>query len=655
MLSTATTRAAYVSSALRLVLGVLSCCLVLPVGAAQVVVTTANDDGAGSLRQAITEANDTPGSDTIVFDIPEGACDAAGVCSIELLSTLPDLNAGVVIDATTQPRYGAAPANVCAVDGAPLRPRVQLEGDIEYLLRITSQEMVTVRGLALMEAETGIRIERDGQATVQCTLFGIAADGSEVRSMRNGICLGCDAFAAGPCLIGTDGDGTSDLAESNVFAGGFRGVNINTGGDSVISGNLFGLRPDGSTLASVGTGVYIRQGASNNLVGSNLDGLADQAERNIFGAASWAVWIASRAGSGDDNLVVGNWIGLDAEGGAGLVETGIQLGDEGQNHIVANNRIEFTDTGILIEDGTSLDTTSTGNCIQNNATGLRHEGTAIGLAAVQNWWGDASGPAGEGSGQGDVLEITGDGSVDFDPWLTAPPASCADGAGELSTILVPAAAVAAGAEGSFFVTDLEVNNGGAATATFVLRWLPRNTDNATPMSSDSFAVAPGESRRFDNVLATVFGLSESVGALLVQSESSSLSAMSRTFNQGAEGTFGQGIPGVREADLVAANERVRVLFMSENTDFRSNLGLVAGNRPTTVRYRLHAPDGTLLGEGSRSLSAYGNTQINQVFAPYAPVAGGYVDVWTETSDGRFTGYGSVVDNVTSDPTTVLPQ
>jgi hypothetical protein len=67
---------------------------------------------------------------------------------------------------------------------------------------------------------------------------------------------------------------------------------------------------------------------------------------------------------------------------------------------------------------------------------------------------------------------------------------------------------------------------------------------------------------------------------------------------------------VREADLVAANERVRILFMSENAAFRSNLGLVAASPSTTVRYRIHGPDGTVLGEGSRSPSAHGNTQIN---------------------------------------------
>src|SRR5262249_14796742 len=49
------------------------------------VVTTTDDSGTGSLRDAITQANNTPGADTITFNIqPQG-----GVKTIVLNSTLP--------------------------------------------------------------------------------------------------------------------------------------------------------------------------------------------------------------------------------------------------------------------------------------------------------------------------------------------------------------------------------------------------------------------------------------------------------------------------------------------------------------------------------------------------------------------------------------
>jgi len=40
---------------------------------------------------------------------------------------------------------------------------------------------------------------------------------------------------------------------------------------------------------------------------------------------------------------------------------------------------------------------------------------------------------------------------------------------------------------------------------------------------------------------------------------------------------------------------------------------------------------------------------------YAYVAAGDVDVWTDTEGASIYCYGSVLDNLTSDPTTVLPQ
>ena len=64
--------------------------------------------------------------------------------------------------------------------------------------------------------------------------------------------------------------------------------------------------------------------------------------------------------------------------------------------------------------------------------------------------------------------------------------------------------------------------------------------------------------------------------------------------------------------------------------------------------------GEHLARKVRVLAPYSNMQINKIFESYAPVQG-YVDVWTDTADAYVYCYGSVLDNETSDPTTVLPQ
>jgi len=74
------------------------------VNAATFTVTTEGDDGPGSFRQAILDANANPGLDTIVFNIPRG-----GYRSLQPLSALPIITDPVIIDATTQPEYAGLP------------------------------------------------------------------------------------------------------------------------------------------------------------------------------------------------------------------------------------------------------------------------------------------------------------------------------------------------------------------------------------------------------------------------------------------------------------------------------------------------------------------------------------------------------------------
>src|SRR5690349_24377722 len=65
-------------------------------------VTGTADTGAGSLRQAILDANAAPGADTIQFAIP-----GSGVQTIRPATLFPVITDAVTIDGYTQP--GASP------------------------------------------------------------------------------------------------------------------------------------------------------------------------------------------------------------------------------------------------------------------------------------------------------------------------------------------------------------------------------------------------------------------------------------------------------------------------------------------------------------------------------------------------------------------
>ncbi len=227
-----------------------------------------------------------------------------------------------------------------------------------------------------------------------------------------------------------------------------------------------------------------------------------------------------------------------------------------------------------------------------------------------------------------------------------------------TTYYIPAAALTSGSAGAFFQTDVDVNNVGPATS-FVFKWLPRNQDNSAPMQSVTLSLGAGMSTRFENVLSEVFFLSpDAVGALAIQSPSENLLAMSRTYNLpggGGAGTFGQALPGVQDGDMIQAGERRRIIFLSENGEFRSNVGCVnATDEDIDIDIDVYDDSGNLRDRRRMDLDPWSNDQINRVLQPFAP-ANGYVDVSSDTTGARFFCYGSLLDNETSDPTSVLSQ
>jgi len=262
-------------------------------------------------------------------------------------------------------------------------------------------------------------------------------------------------------------------------------------------------------------------------------------------------------------------------------------------------------------------------------------------------------PRGVALSDGHVLVIDGN----FGVFVFA---ECAGGASpDGRECFIPAAAVAAGAQGAFFQTDVEINNTGAEEAQLTFQWLPRGEDNSEPTQSEPIALAAGQSLRYENVLAELFNLEpDSLGALKMVASTESVIGMSRTYNvPGAKsaGTFGQGLPAIRATEMIQGSEPQRIIFLSENDDSRANVGCVNGTgEALRINIGVFDAEGTFLETKTMDLGPYSNNQINRVFRDYQPV-NGYVDVWADSDDALYYCYGSMLDNLTSDPTTILPQ
>jgi hypothetical protein len=225
--------------------------------------------------------------------------------------------------------------------------------------------------------------------------------------------------------------------------------------------------------------------------------------------------------------------------------------------------------------------------------------------------------------------------------------------------IIPAAAYAAGAAGSFYETDLDLANDGDLDAEYLFSWLPRGETNSDPVQSELFALGAGQSVRYANVLSEVFGLEpDAFGALRIDATIPDLNAMVRIANapqQPDAGSFGQAMTAIRPSDCTGTDVRRRLVFGTEKADMRFNVGCVnASDSVARIAFELYSSDGTLLGTENVILRAWSNDQLNRIFDDYRPVTG-YVDYWHDLpSDARVYCYGSLLDNVTSDPTTIPP-
>ena len=112
------------------------------------VVTNTNDSGAGSLRQAILDANAAAGAETITFAIP-----GSGRHTITVASALPAITENTTIDGTSQSGF----------IGTPL---IELTGGSSFAgLALTGHDAV-VRSLSIYGFQNAVEISGSGNRLV---------------------------------------------------------------------------------------------------------------------------------------------------------------------------------------------------------------------------------------------------------------------------------------------------------------------------------------------------------------------------------------------------------------------------------------------------------------------------------------------------------
>ena len=297
------------------------------------------DSGAGSLRQAILDANILVGLDTIRFNIPGG-----GVKTINLLSPLPTITEAVIIDGATQPGFSGLPL---------IELRGANAGAIADGLYITSGNSAVKHLLINRFNGDGIELATGGGNTITGCIIGTDLnDGLDIGN-ANGININGSANNR----VG----GANPLARNLISGNNANGILISgtaaTGNDIV--GNIIG--PDitrSFILGNLENGIAV-VGASNN----NIGGATADLGNLISGNGMNGIRITNASG----NQLKSNLIGTDGVGALALgnVLNGVLLDTGANGNTIGaeggGNTIAFNPTGVFVVSA------ATGNRLRRNS------------------------------------------------------------------------------------------------------------------------------------------------------------------------------------------------------------------------------------------------------------------------------------------------
>jgi hypothetical protein len=394
-----------ISSVSKLLLGSLLLIALVSTGLrAQTVYTVWNtdDDGTGSLRQAILDAN-TSGSGIIEFDIDNPSGD---VLTIALKSELPDITQpGVTVDGISQTDArceslisGTEHKLFIVLDGSGL-PAGSWDG-----IRVdAAAHDVKISGLVIHSFSHSGVYSQGLRTIVSCSYIGtdVAGTTDQGNGWRGAELLGAGSMVENSLVSGNDHEGIRLAGDRSKAVGNLVGTNVN--GTGPVANTLSGIivQADSVTIggtASVeanllagngGNGVAVDVGlvgcvVNLNLIGTDLDGLNPVAN-GLHGiqlgsgctigslVTGGGNLISGNAAKGIDmtagavgSYIAGNLIGTDITGGKdiGNGETGISAAD---STIIVQNVISGNDRRgvILFGNGCEVD----GNMIGTDFSG----------------------------------------------------------------------------------------------------------------------------------------------------------------------------------------------------------------------------------------------------------------------------------------------
>lgn len=327
-------------------------------------VTNTNDSGAGSLRQAILDANALSGADSITFNIP-----GTGIHTIRLQSLLPVITDVVTIDASTDNSFAAQgnrPAIIITGDSDSDDVDDDDNDDVHDGIQLqTGSSGSTIRGLIFQRfTENAIVITNSNGNTIVGNWIGLSSSGLAAAGNQRGI----NIWNSSDNILG----GSAAL-DRNVISGNSSGITISTdNGTSTgnqVRGNYIGTNVSGTAaVGNINEGVWVN--SAGNTIGGSINGQGNVISGSI---SSYGVGLSTNASG---NRVEGNFIGTNAAGTAALgnQEGGVYvLGADntiGGSTAAARNIISGNNgRGLYINGISATENVVSGNFIGTDITG----------------------------------------------------------------------------------------------------------------------------------------------------------------------------------------------------------------------------------------------------------------------------------------------
>jgi len=372
-------------STVSLMLAGAVCSCVSAAGATFTVINT-SDSGAGSFREAITNANTTGGADMIIFDIP-----GAGQKTITVLSDLPTITETVTVDGGNS---GVASNRVELAGAGVVATGLHLEnsGASNSTIRNLVLNGFTSRQILFLFSVTG--------CTIQGNIIGLNPAGTAIVD-TSGQGIEMDVGCSGNLIGGTT------AAERNVISSSTNIAIVLNGSDSIVQGNFIGLNAAGSARAgNANFGVFVGNGSAT--IGGTNPG-----EGNVIVAGNGIEIGGNPALNHSSGLVQGNFIGTDAAGMISLnagIGIGINVSHASGAVISGGNVISGNNTGVLITSSGISGASSDSITVQGNFIGTAADGvTALGNSGDGVSMGSSPNNAvgGINSGEGNVIAFNG--------------------------------------------------------------------------------------------------------------------------------------------------------------------------------------------------------------------------------------------------------